>query len=231
MSTWSATQGDKQKCRELLISSVREHIATPINCFLLPGEEAIDAKLIKQEFNCRIIGVERDYARCQKIEESTRGFMHIENTDIRDYIKVQDYKNNHTKAKPTLFDFAFLDYLCGHDDNCQKEIEDFVKLLMKPTSILALTFNKASRKGREKFDSFVSHNTFLNWDHSLDAPEDDWRKEDTNTPENIAAAIYGRLMEVVPYIHCDLLHAFEYQANPDTNSNYMHYIVIKIEKR
>ena len=218
---YDITTGEKQNCRELLIKHVKENITDPANCFLLPGEFAHDAKLVQDNLNCRISGVERDKRIFDKIEREFR-WIHIEN------LSVQEYINKHTNAGSVKFDFAFLDYLGEYNSDRQQEINGIIRHLMKPKSIIGLTFQKAARQiGKEARDEMVYGNIPFEWTYADTDPTIEWEKEEANTPLNIAMVIQGKLLNILGDKNVDILEANEYKARE--KSVPMFFILLRVE--
>lgn len=229
MKPYDTLDGEKQRCRELFVETVSDNITSPKYFFVLPAENAHDAKLIKQTWpQSRIEGVEVNRKVFNHIEEQHSHIINkMYNETVGDYVQ-------HTKGRRQMpFDAAFLDYTGMPSLKNIKDVCEFVTHLTGQTSVIGITFtSRLLRKTEEIADMMMN------------VQRESWIIEDEDNPLEDARAVANVVCQYLDegikedgklvttplrsfLQQLDIVHAFKYKSNKFSNTMYFMVLLIK----
>jgi len=145
MKSFELKSDIKAHLRQLIPNTAKEHNIVPDVIFTLTGKEMLDVPVFLEAFpKANIICIERNKEDFKSIVQ--QGGVTIFNTTVSDYASFNLHSPHHG--------IIFLDYLGGLDQDKLQDIMTFISNpnLVRPDqkTVLALTFQKANRQGKDR---------------------------------------------------------------------------------
>jgi hypothetical protein len=228
---YNITTGDKQYCREALVSSIKRYCPKTAykSFFLLPSEEAHDAYLLQKHWpKAKIVCVERDpdiHTRANRKHP-----FHVENESVASFTLQQ---------RNIRFDSAFLDYMGVADRDRMNEIAVFVNQYAADHFVLGLTFSMNARNKLEELSELVREYGVLTEEEEKAAtfnkvwingkvPSSAVEGVVWNTAENVMHMVCGFIDSHTRGFALEIIDCITYKARD--RSSFMHFGILYIRR-